>query len=253
MGLKPDYGAISAIVATFFIIFFQFVMLETLGTPVSMEQFGWSATKALTVVGWTMIVSSIVSTTIFFLIPILAKFFDERVLLVGFGMIPMTVGRIFFFPYSSDVAPMERYGCLTKKGVELTDMDESTCKQLNNTWDLVEYGCPEIQTWCFEIRALSPIVVAVGYAFCTLGFPFCIAMSQTIFSKMLGPKPQGIWMGGLTSVSSLARVIGPIFVTYIYTEFGTIMTSGISIALMVATVLLLLLMYRRLTPLLIKS
>jgi ceroid-lipofuscinosis MFS transporter 7 len=56
-------------------------------------------------------------------------------------------------------------------------------------------------------------------------------------------------MGALTSVSSLARVIGPIFVTYIYTEYGTIVTSGTATGLMVLVLVLLLLVYKRLVPL----
>lgn len=55
-------------------------------------------------------------------------------------------------------------------------------------------------------------------------------------------------MGALTSVSSLARVIGPIFVTYIYTEYGTIATSGTAVGLMVVVFVALLLIYKRLVP-----
>jgi hypothetical protein len=56
-------------------------------------------------------------------------------------------------------------------------------------------------------------------------------------------------MGGLTSVSSLSRVIGPIFVTYIYTKYGTIVTSGTAVGLMVAVFFLLVGVYKRLVPL----
>lgn len=56
-------------------------------------------------------------------------------------------------------------------------------------------------------------------------------------------------MGALTSISSLARVVGPIFVTYIYTEYGTIATSGTAVGLMVLVLVILLLIYKRLVPL----
>lgn len=68
-----------------------------------MDQFGWSAERTIVIVGTAMIISSIVSTSLFFLIPVAAKHFDERVLLIGFGVVPYTLGRIFFFPYSSEV------------------------------------------------------------------------------------------------------------------------------------------------------
>jgi len=215
-----------------------------------MDQFGWSAEKAITVVGLTMIVSSVVSTSLFFLIPILAKRFDERTLLIALGIVPMTIGRAFFFPFSNEMAPMRRFGCLANNGSEaVLFVDEVSCGDSGLKWGVVEHGCPENQTWCSEIPVLDPIVVAVGYAFCTLGFPFCIALSQTIFSKMLGPRPQGVWMGGLTSVSSLSRVVGPIFVTYIYTQYGTIVTSATAIGLMASVFIVLVVVYKRLVPL----
>ena len=38
---------------------------------------------------------------------------------------------------------------------------------------------------------------------------------------MVGPRPQGVWMGILTAAGSLARICGPVFVSEIYKEFGT--------------------------------
>jgi len=58
-------------------------------------------------------------------------------------------------------------------------------------------------------------------------------------------------MGGLTSVSSLSRVIGPIFVTYIYTNYGTYVTSGTALGLMVLILIVLLAVYKRLVPLVV--
>lgn len=55
-------------------------------------------------------------------------------------------------------------------------------------------------------------------------------------------------MGGLTSISSLARVIGPIFVTNIYAWYGTIVTSTIALGLMLVVILALIIVYKRLVP-----
>lgn len=56
-------------------------------------------------------------------------------------------------------------------------------------------------------------------------------------------------MGTMTSVSSLSRVIGPIFVTFIYTKYGTIVTSATATVLMIFSLLLLGSVYKRLIPL----
>ena len=55
-------------------------------------------------------------------------------------------------------------------------------------------------------------------------------------------------MGALTGISSLARVVGPFFVTYIYTKYGTIATSAAAVAVMLAATLGLLAVYKRLVP-----
>ncbi|CAL8071554.1 unnamed protein product [Orchesella dallaii] len=246
--LRPDYTGLSVIVVTFFIVFFNFVLLETLGTPVSIDQFGWSHETAITNVGLTMIISSVVSTSIFFLIPRLAMKIDERILLVGFGIVPMIIGRLFFFPFSGDSPPMREFACISHETV-YDNVTQAECVESGYHWDVVQHGCPASQTWCFEMPALSPLIVAIGYAICTLGFPFCIALTQTIFSKMIGPRPQGLWMGALTSISSLSRVIGPIFVTFIYTNYGTIVTSATATGLMIFTFVLLVIVYKRLIPL----
>jgi len=84
---------------------------------------------------------------------------------------------------------MRRFGCLTTTGAEVL-MDDDVCMQEGHKWVIIDHGCPPSQEWCQTIPALDPIVVAIGYAICTLGFPFCIALSQTIFSKIIGPRPQ---------------------------------------------------------------
>lgn len=204
VNLTPDYYGISVIIVTFFIVFFNFVLLETLGTPVSIDQFGWSHSTAITNVGLTMIISSVVSTSIFFLIPYLARKIDERVLLLGFGIVPMILGRLFFFPFFGPSPPQREFGCVdpdTEVVVEgintaaecATYFVEESNRLRAYQWVVIQHGCPEQQKWCFEMPALNPFIVAVGYALCTLGFPFCIALSQTIFSKMIGPRPQVVF------------------------------------------------------------
>lgn len=51
-------------------------------------------------------------------------------------------------------------------------------------------GCPSEQTWCFFTPVIhlaqyitSDILIGVGY-------PTCNVMSYTLYSKILGPKPQ---------------------------------------------------------------
>jgi len=131
---------------------------------VCIQQFGWSPEKAIKNLGLTMAISSVVTSTIFFNIPRLARKIDERILLIGPGVALYTVGRFLFFPFGGPVAPMLEHGCISSEdGQVIPDLEKEQCVQDSHQWKIVQYGCPPSQEWCFEVSALSPIVVAFGY------------------------------------------------------------------------------------------
>ena len=45
-------------------------------------------------------------------------------------------------------------------------------------------------------------------------------MVFSIFSKLLGPGRQGVWMGVITAAGCLARTVGPLFITNVYQDYG---------------------------------
>ena len=67
-------------------------------------------------------------------------------------------------------------------------------------------------------------------------------------SKVIGPRPQGTWMGILTAAGSLARICGPVFVSEIYKEFGTYWTYGTTAGSFVLAAVVTLITYKRLIP-----
>ena len=56
-------------------------------------------------------------------------------------------------------------------------------------------------------------------------------------------------MGLLSAFGGLSRVLGPIFVSYIYTYYGTYLTSTIMAGSMVLALVSTLAVYRKLVPL----
>ena len=51
-----------------------------------------------------------------------------------------------------------------------------------------EAGCP--YCWCLSIPEIKVAQFMIGYIVCTAGFPFCIALIASIFSKVLiKPEP----------------------------------------------------------------
>lgn len=48
---------------------------------------------------------------------------------------------------------------------------------------------------------------------------------------------QGVWMGLMTGAGCLSRVMGPVFVSYVYTRFGTVWTFALTTAMMLVAML----------------
>jgi len=158
----------------------------------------------------------------------------------------MLLGRIFFFGFSGPVAPMKRFGCLLLNGTISFEREE--CEGDEAEWTQVQHGCPEAQTWCFETPALKPFLVAVGVFVGTIGYPYCVALLQTLYSKILGPRPQGTWNGALTAVVSMSKIVGSILLVYLYKNYGHNVTSTVVTVLMAASTLLVVVFRNRLVP-----
>lgn len=76
--MKPDYISSWTLVAAFFILVFNFVLLETLATSLTMDQFAWSKKEALEYMGALMSAGAVVACATFAVIGPLTKIFEER-------------------------------------------------------------------------------------------------------------------------------------------------------------------------------
>lgn len=59
---------------------------------------------------------------------------------------------------------------------------------------------------------------------------------------------QGLWMGWLTASGSLARVLGPIYVSQVYNSFGPQITFGSCCGFIALTIVFYLIVFRRVVP-----
>ena len=120
---------------------------------------------------------------------------------------------------------------------------------------LVPYAAPSgggggcIHCWCLELRRVTEVQFIIGFTIGICAYPYCVAIIGSLYSKLLGPKPQGLYMGVLTGSGSLARVIGPIFFTRLYQEQGTYVTMSVVAGALVISLLLFVLTYKRFVPL----
>ncbi|XP_061387994.1 major facilitator superfamily domain-containing protein 8 [Musca vetustissima] len=231
--IKPNYISAWTLIVAFFVLVFNFVLLETLGTSLTMDQFAWSNEQALHYMGILMSVGAIVALITFLAINPLCKIFPENQVLIWGGFSLMVLGRVLYIPWG--------------------DGPPKIAEVYNATMDLqpddeLFLGCPRKQQWCETTPALTLSQFIIGYAFTSIGYPIGVTLIQTIFSKVLGPRPQGVWMGLMTGSGCLSRVLGPVFVGSIYTRWGTFWTFGLTSIMMLVSMIWLLLSRNCLIP-----
>ncbi|XP_043266810.1 major facilitator superfamily domain-containing protein 8 isoform X2 [Venturia canescens] len=232
--VKPDYLAAWTMICAFFFLVFNFVLLETLGTSLTMDQFAWSKTETLYYMGLLMSVGGVVACVTFVMIGPLCKRFDERKVMLWGGFFCMIIGRIMCIPWGPD-PPI----------IAEIDLTKNMTRGINGT-EIV--GCPSTQEWCRTTPQMTVTQFLIGYGFTSVGYPVGVTLVQTIFSKVLGPRPQGLWMGIMTGAGCGSRVLGPVFVGLIYTRWGTYHTFGITGATLIIAMIWLQVVYKRLIP-----
>lgn len=137
---------------------------------------------------------------------------------------------------------------ITNVNVSITKILRRLRRHVSYDGDCEDTGCPPEQEWCLHTPIIEIPQLVVASIFSIIGYPVTFSISSALFSKILGPKPQGVWMGILTSTGSLSRVTGPILVSYIYTELGTRWTFSLLCCAMFLTFLLNIILYKRLVP-----
>ncbi|XP_017043162.1 major facilitator superfamily domain-containing protein 8 [Drosophila ficusphila] len=212
-GIKPNYYSAWTLIIAFFVLVFNFVLLETLGTSLTMDMFAWSNDQALKYMGIMMTVAAVISLATFVLIEPLCKIFPERFVLIWGGFSLMFLGRVLFLPWGPDPPKLAQP---FNASLNLTESDP------------LFLGCPITRPWCSELPALTLTQFIIGFALTSVGYPIGVTLIQTIFSKVLGPRPQGVWMGWMTGSGCMSRVLGPLFVGSIYSRLGTYWTFGIT-------------------------
>jgi len=233
---KPDPIALGACIFGFFVFFTNFVVLEVIGVPLCQQQLGWSESESVQTLGILMACGAIISILCFASIGPLTKRVDERLIYLLLGIFPMLLSRVAHLPMSSEL-PQNKTSL-----IDVQESGEDSCKEGGG-----QAGCD--LAWCSYTPKLTEFQFYLGYVIATLSFPFCIGLCQAMFSKALGGRPQGTWMGLLTASGSLARILGPILVSYVYEVKGTYWLFGLCAASLLVTGIVTLAAFRNLVPL----
>ncbi|XP_062991337.1 major facilitator superfamily domain-containing protein 8 [Elgaria multicarinata webbii] len=245
-----DQVAVISTNILFFVTLFVFAVFETIATPLTMDMYSWTRKQAVFINGLILGAIGIESVIVFLAVKVLSKRTGERAILYG-GLVIILVGFFVLLPWGKQL-PNIQWEDIKNNSIPRMTFSESlafswkvqTHLPSNNTVEAT--GCPIIQSWCLY----TPIIYLGQYIttdfLIGLGYPACNVMSYTLYSKILGPKPQGVYMGWLTACGSGARILGPVFVGQLYTHFGPRWAFGLICGIVVLALLLLEVVYKRL-------
>ncbi|KAG9338579.1 hypothetical protein JZ751_025637 [Albula glossodonta] len=278
----------------FFIVLFIFAVFETISTPLSMDMFAWTRKQAVLYNGIILACIGFESILVFLAYPKIQ--WSGMVLLPPYGQQgahPPSLQTVIVVPaLNHPQTNSPKLGNLHNSTThELIGPTPSTNSTLEPT------GCPAEQVWCLYTPAIQLAQYITSDVLIGVGYPACNVMSYTLYSKILGPKPQvetepgpsslcvclplplplslsltlslclclslapllllygcaplstceeGVYMGWLTASGSGARTLGPVFVSQVYTLLGPRWAFSLICSVVLAAVLLLCAMYRRL-------
>lgn len=107
---------------------------------------------------------------------------DERQVMIWFGIIGMMVARVFMFPIGSGVIPTGNPATSPPFHVLGTTRNQACQGQGGQSycaWD-----------WCLSQPQLNQVQFFIGFLAVFLAYPFCTTICLSLFSKVIGPRPQ---------------------------------------------------------------
>ena len=179
MSMKPDLVALSALIVAFFVLLFNFILLETIGTPICMQQLGWDEETSITNLGIIMALGAVVSLVCFATVPMITSRVDERIVLLLMGLVPMFLARLVALPpFWGD--PPKLLNDTRSSGDRF--MYGASLRNVHCDTGEGEAGCP--YDWCVDTPAMTAPQFYVHYAISSASFPYCTAICQALFRSV---------------------------------------------------------------------
>ncbi|KAJ0055539.1 hypothetical protein NL108_005370, partial [Boleophthalmus pectinirostris] len=165
----------------FFIVMFIFAIFETIATPLSMDMFAWTRKEAVLYNGIILCCIGFESILVFLVVKLVSQRFGDRpVLLAGLAFI--FCGFFCLLPWGNHY-PKIQWADI-KNNTQVSQMVSLANSTVEPT------GCPFVQTWCQYTPAINIAQYIFSDFLIGVGYPACNVMSYTLYSKLLGPRPQ---------------------------------------------------------------
>ncbi|KAF7646387.1 hypothetical protein LDENG_00188410 [Lucifuga dentata] len=236
-----DHMAVLTSNVLFFIVMFIFAVFETIATPLSMDMFSWTRKEAVLYNGIIICSIGFESILVFVVVKVASQRVGDRPVFLA-GLAIVFCGFFILLPWGNHF-PKIQWADLKNNSMDTSQMFGTTVASNSS---VEPTGCPWEQTWCQYTPAIHLAQYITADILIGAGYPACNVMSYTLYSKILGPKPQGVYMGWLTASGSGARTLGPVFVSQVYTILGPRWAFSLICGMVLGTITLLSCVYHRL-------
>lgn len=262
---RPDALGVFSTCFAFGILIYMTSIRETIATAMVMDLYALTQDVATFYVSIALSVAGFVSIFLFLSTTKIKAVMDERQAMILLGFLPIVIGVFAHMPIGDrDIQPFNCSLITTDSTTTIypTTPANSYVAPLRFQYDLFDaplagdndtdvlcVGCDyDLQPWCETQYGIPPWQLVLSYGITILGYPIAMALSQSTYSKVLGPRPQGLWMGILTGAGSIARVTGPVWISTVYQNYGVIVTYSILGVLQTIALFGLVLSYNHIGP-----
>ncbi|UMM42486.1 hypothetical protein L5515_018301 [Caenorhabditis briggsae] len=196
---SPDLIAILLCVFTRFLQIFLNTTTESIGSAYLMMMFSYEKEEAVTINAGIHTIAGTIAATMFicFIFTKIREYVRIRVCTLISLIIPL-IWLIATYPYSfySEYVKIQANGS-------------------NADCDLNKYS------WCADQPTVPKYVYIIGYVL-VFGVAYTIMniTVTTLYSKVVGPRPQGTYQGVYQTAGSFGRMLAPLLMSYTYTVFG---------------------------------
>ncbi|XP_055000622.1 major facilitator superfamily domain-containing protein 8 isoform X1 [Sorex araneus] len=243
---RIDLVAVVASNVLFFVVLFIFALFESIFTPLTMDMYAWTREQAVLYDGVILAALGVEAVVVFMGVKFLSRKVGERTVLLG-GLVAIWAGFFILLPWGSQF-PRIQWQDLQNTSIPNATARVPSAARWYAPGEQEPTGCPVQQAWCLTVPAIHLAQFLTATALVGVGYPACNVMSYSLYSQVLGPEPQGVYMGWLTASGSGARILGPVFISQVYSAWGPRWAFGLVCGLLLLTLALLAAVYRRLVP-----
>lgn len=226
-----DKIAVVVILVLYFIAQSAFALYETILPPLTMDMLSWTREETALYASILFLSAGIIAIFTFAISELLEKISSDRLILfIGFVLI--FLGFAIHLPWGNDYPALKT----------------SMANRTQNGSSIYSTGCPEDYDWCKTSPKIYLPQIITGTVFVSIGYPFVMVFTSAMYSKVLGPGPQGLMQSWFGAIGGMSRITAPVLVTYLYVEFGPRWTFISVDSLVVLSMLIFLVTYQRLLP-----